>query len=207
MQSLNRVAAELAALPPGATPPGTAGSILHAALQRFAKWGFHGTSIREIAADVGINSATLYAHFPSKEDILRELVMIGHTELDSRLTAALAQAETPRDQLAVLVRADVESHASYPLLAVVTNSELHALSPDAAAPALAIRRRLRALAVDIMREGIESGQFRTTTPDLAVQAMADMIIRIGNWFPGEAHDVEAVASAYVDLALRMADAR
>jgi AcrR family transcriptional regulator len=134
------VAAVDAVLPEGVTPPGTRGRILHAALALFAETGFHGTSIRAIAQRVGINSATLYAHYPSKEQVLADLVLIGHTELANRMRAALApltpEAPAP-DRLAALVRAHVLMHTEFPLLAVVANNELHTLSPDLAAPALA----------------------------------------------------------------------
>lgn len=206
-QSIRRISADSAALPPGATPPGTSGRILNAALERFAELGFHGTSIRDIASDVGINSATLYAHFPSKEGILRELVMIGITELDKRLSRAVDEADGAHDELAALVRADVQCHATYPLLAVVTNNELHALSGDAAVQAREFRRRLQSMAVEIVQRGIVTGEFRTFNPDLAVRAIADMVIRVGNWFDEEQQDVDAVATAYVDFALRIVDAR
>ena len=76
-----RLAAVEVELPGGVTPPGTRGRILRAALGLFSELGFHGTSIRQIASGVGINPATLYAHYPSKEHILAELVLLGHQEL------------------------------------------------------------------------------------------------------------------------------
>lgn len=44
--------------------------ILQAAEQVFAEKGYRDTSMDEIAARVGIGTATIYAHFPSKEDLL-----------------------------------------------------------------------------------------------------------------------------------------
>jgi AcrR family transcriptional regulator len=48
--------------------------ILRASLGLFAKKGFRGTTTREIAAEVGLKQASLFHYFPSKEDILRELL-------------------------------------------------------------------------------------------------------------------------------------
>lgn len=48
--------------------------ILTAARDLFADRGFEQTSLREIAAEVGITKAALYYHFPSKADILEALV-------------------------------------------------------------------------------------------------------------------------------------
>ncbi|MHB8873932.1 MAG: TetR/AcrR family transcriptional regulator [Myxococcaceae bacterium] len=47
--------------------------ILDAALDLFAKDGFHGTSVREIARAVGVRESALYHHFPSKDAILEAL--------------------------------------------------------------------------------------------------------------------------------------
>lgn len=203
-----RVAAVEAALPEGATPPGTRGKILHAGLTLFAETGFAGTSIRAIAERVGINSATLYSHYPSKEQVLADLVLIGHRELTDRLTAAVAAlpAESPADaRLAALVRAHVRVHTDFPLLAMVTNSELHALAPALAAPALRLRAECRRLLIDIVERGVKDGVF--AVPDLLLTATAIGAIgmHVASWFgPDQPVTGEQVADTYVNLALRMA---
>ena len=118
------------ALPPRSAADGTRGRILLAGLGLFAEHGYHGTSIRDIAAEAAVQSASLYAHFRSKEAILAELVLAGHEEHHARLvTALLGSGADPRDRLAALVRAHVRAHTDYPMLAVVASSEMHALSP------------------------------------------------------------------------------
>ncbi len=47
--------------------------IFQAALKTFALQGFEGARMDKIAAEVGINKASLYFHFKSKEEIFREL--------------------------------------------------------------------------------------------------------------------------------------
>ena len=43
--------------------------ILDAAEDRIRAYGFHGFSFRDLAADVGIKSASIHYHFPSKADL------------------------------------------------------------------------------------------------------------------------------------------
>ena len=203
-----RVAAVAVALPDGVTPPGTRGRILHEALALYAESGFHGTSIRSIAGQVGINSATLYAHYPSKEHILAELVLIGHQELYSRLGSAIVSA--PPDggaagQLVALVRAHVLAHTEYPLLAVVANGELHALSPEHAAPALELRTACATLLLDVLERGSAELEFRVPDLLLAAAAISSMGVQVAQWFgPDQRCDAEQVADAYVRFALRIA---
>lgn len=47
--------------------------IFQVALKTFALHGFEGARMDKIATEVGINKASLYFHFKSKEDIFREL--------------------------------------------------------------------------------------------------------------------------------------
>ena len=52
--------------------------ILAVALDLFTEQGYDGTSLREIAAKLGVTKAALYYHFESKEDILQALHMQLH---------------------------------------------------------------------------------------------------------------------------------
>jgi len=203
-----RLEAVTAELPPGVTPPGTQGRILHAALRLFSEYGFHGASIRQIAAEVGINPATLYAHYPSKDHILAELVLLGHQELDRRLRGALASASPGATaRLAALAREHALIHCDYPLLAVVANTELHALTARAAAPALELRTGCRRMLADVLAAGSAAGEFDLIDPDLTAIAIGGLGMQVAHWFaPGGPFTPDQVAGAYARLALRMAGA-
>ncbi len=204
-----RLAAVSAVLPDGVTPPGTRGKILHAALGLFAEAGFAGGSIRGIAAVVGINSATLYSHYPSKEHVLAELVRIGHQELLDRLADARAQApDTPIGQLAAMARAHALVHTDFPLLAVVTNDELHCLSTELAAPALELRRECRQMLLDVLERGVKDGDFQLPDLLLTASAIGAIGLRTAYWFdPAQDHTRDDVADANTEFALRLAGAR
>ncbi|MEU3453458.1 TetR/AcrR family transcriptional regulator [Micromonospora sp. NPDC006766] len=200
-----RLTAVAADLPEGVTPPGTRGRILQAALKLFAEYGFFGASIRDIARAVGINSATLYAHYPSKEHLLAELIRLGHEELRQRLRQAYAEAgDDPAAQLAALVRAQVLVHTDYPLLALVANNELHALSPDRAAPALELRAEARQLMLSVLDRGATAGAFDVADVALAGIAIGSLGMRVANWFgPDQPYTREQVADTFVGFALRL----
>jgi AcrR family transcriptional regulator len=67
---------------PAAGEPSDAGStrerILDVALDLFVEKGFDGTSLREIAEELGITKAAIYYYFASKDDILMALHMRLH---------------------------------------------------------------------------------------------------------------------------------
>jgi AcrR family transcriptional regulator len=205
--SPRRLAQRSVALPDGSVPDGTRGRILEAALEHFAERGFHGTSIRTIGAAAGITSATLYSHYASKEEILRDLVMIGITELRARITLAIEPATTSTDRLATLVFTHVEAHASFALLALVTNTELHALSPELAAPAIAIRRELQDMLEGILSEGVADGSFALNDVRTAAHAIAGMGLHVATWFTADDTDAaERLAAQFAEFGLRIAGA-
>jgi AcrR family transcriptional regulator len=68
-------------------PLSTRERILDVALDLFIENGFHKTSLREIAEQLGVTKAALYYHFASKEDILMAL----HLRLHEFGTDALSQ--------------------------------------------------------------------------------------------------------------------
>lgn len=201
-------------LDPGAEPrlpasmegTGTRQRILLASLDLFAHRGYHGTSIRDIAAAAGVQSATLYGHFPSKDAILAELNAGGHrAHLEALQAAVDAAGDDPVDQLRAIVRRNVLQHAGYRLLAVVCNNELHSLSPAAAAPVLALRAKSEQLLRSVVGRGIARGAFAPIHRNATLAALGSMGIRIANWFPSPDVDLdaEALAEVYADLALRM----
>ncbi len=194
---------------PGVDPTGTRGKILRAALNLFAERGYGGASVRDICTRADIQLTTLYAHFPSKEHVLAELVRIGHDEHQRALREAMLQAQPdPAQQVAALMRAHVASHCQYPVLAVVANAELHALSAAAAAPAMELRRRSEMLVAEVILRGVRVGTFQVLDPLLALTAIGGMGLRVAHWYtPDCGKTVKEIADAYAEYALRLLGAQ
>lgn len=204
--SINRrLAATTARLLPGATQSAASGKVLEAALKLFAEAGYAAASVRDIAAAAGVKPATIYAHYPSKEHIVAELCRLGHGE-QYRLvrTAVLDSGGDPADQMLAYVRAHVGFHTTYPMLAVVSNSELHILGEELGAATFTLRRQSEGLIEDIIGRGIDSGAFRVPDRWLAVAAIGGMGLRVAYWFSPE-YDLSGseVADGYAEFALRL----
>lgn len=193
-------------LPATAARPGAAGRLLEAALSLFARKGFHGTSIRDVAAAAGLTSAALYGHFESKEHLLAELIRVGHEEHNGSMRRALLECPAePEAQLRGAVEAHVRFHADYPLLATVTNNELHSLPPSLVAPALALRDQSEQLLREIIERGAALGVFDPPHVWMTMAAIGGMGIRVASWYHGDSDlSVDEVAATYAELAVRMA---
>src|ERR687893_1318670 len=71
-------------------------AILDAALETFARRGYNGASIDEIAQAAGISKALIYEHFPSKKDLHVSLLERHTQEIFVRL-AQTADTDEPGD--------------------------------------------------------------------------------------------------------------
>lgn len=102
---------DVAAIEPGGNS--TRSEILSTAISLFTRKGYAGTSMREIAARVGIQAASLYGHAPEgKEQLLRlGLHSILNRFLDY-ITRDIRPEMSPRDQLHAIVTA----HATWQLV-------------------------------------------------------------------------------------------
>jgi AcrR family transcriptional regulator len=201
-----RIAAETVCLPPGLTPKGARGKILNAALRLFAQHGYGATSVRDICKEAKVQTTTLYSHFPSKESVLAEIVQLGHSEHLRRLRDALllCKQQSPAEQLSAIVRAHVISHCEYSMLAVVTNTEMHALSDDAVRPAMEILQESESLLGDVLQRCSQRSIFDVPDIELALRAIGGMGMRVAFWYePNCGKTPEYVADTFADFAMRL----
>ncbi|MGJ8670107.1 MAG: TetR/AcrR family transcriptional regulator [Oceanococcus sp.] len=204
-----RLSATGAHLLPDMKPPGTRGKILQAALLHFAESGYAGSSMRDIAAACDIRAATVYSHYPSKGHLLAELCELGHAEHGRLLRSALlAAGHAPSDQISALVRAHVQLHTGYPMLAVVANAELHHL-PEALSPRIfELRNQSIQLMSEVISRGVGLKAFSVPDLWLATAAIGGMGLRVAYWFdPDGDVSAESVADGYVEFALRLLNAK
>jgi AcrR family transcriptional regulator len=75
--------------------------LIQAAFRQIAQRGFEGLRTREVAAEAGVNIATLHYYFPTKEALIRGV--IGHAM--GRFRSTLAPHGNPNDQLVNHMRA------------------------------------------------------------------------------------------------------
>lgn len=90
-------------------PESARGRLLREAARLFRDKGYERTTVRDLAAAVGIQSGSLFHHFRTKEEILKA-VMVETIRLNTAvMRAAVSAADTNREKLRALISAELES--------------------------------------------------------------------------------------------------
>ncbi|WNV85595.1 TetR/AcrR family transcriptional regulator [Umezawaea sp. Da 62-37] len=191
---------DLALLPERALPPGAHGRLLCTAVELFAARGYHGVSVRDLAAAMDVKASSVYAHYPSKEELFHRVVSVANEEIAHRLRDALLAADPhPARTLADVIGAYVTFHADYPLLATVGHNDLHVLSGPSLHKVSQLRKQAVELVLSIVERGNATGDFACDKPHLAVAAIAGMGIRVASWYRAPDRSWDRPADGYAEV--------
>jgi AcrR family transcriptional regulator len=176
--------------------------ILAAATALFYEKGYHGASMREVAAEVGIKPASLYNHFPSKEDLLFRIAYGTMAELLEGGLAAIAPHASARERLRALLVWHVTYHAERRFQARVADEQLHALGGSRREEALGIRDEYTSLFKSILEEGREAHGWNVPNTSVITFGIGGMCTFVDTWFREDGPlSAAAIAEIYADFVL------
>lgn len=158
------------------------GKLLSAAARLFREQGYERTTVRDIAARVGIQSGSLFHHFASKEEILKA-VMIDVIRFNTeRLRKAVAGTTTTRERLRALIDGELQSIVgdTGEAMAVLVYS-WEGLSPASQKEVLALRAVYEALWLDVLTQAKQEGLIEVD-PFVLRRLLTGAISWSGTWF-------------------------
>ncbi|QEC50620.1 TetR/AcrR family transcriptional regulator [Baekduia soli] len=179
--------------------------VLVAALESFVQRGYHGTTIRQVAARAGVSVPGLYHHFPSKLALVETLLEGTMDDLIAGTEAALAEAgPDPVDRFSAVVVAHVRFHTDRPEESFVGNTELRSLSPASLRRVVAKRDRQEEIFTAVVAEGVAAGAFHVDAVREASRAVVTMCTAVANWYHRDgALDADQIVEIYRRLALNL----
>ncbi len=171
-------------------------AIVKAAAHLYARRGFQGASISDLAKACGTSKALIYHYFPSKDDILYE-VMAAHLDALVDAAADAVQAGGPREQLRALTLAFMRLYVGAQDSHKVLLNELDNLPAERRAEVVAKQRRIISVVESLVRE-IRPETNSMTLP--LTMLFFGMINWTHTWFrTGGKLDPEELAELAVDL--------
>ena len=151
--------------------------LTRAAARLFAERGYHGTSIGDLAEALGVQKASLYHHFASKQDLLYETMRSGADAFHAGLDTVPDDLRVA-DRIRLAMRAHLRVVADQLDVATVFVREWRYLDGERRDEIVAERRRYDERFRALFREGRELGELRT---DLDDAAAALLVLSALNW--------------------------
>jgi AcrR family transcriptional regulator len=154
----------------------TGDAILDRAEELFARRGYAGIAIAEVAEGARLSKSSLFHHFPSKAQLYTAVMARILTHLDDELTNALALGGRPTQRLDRWIETVIDvlsANPTYPgllLRVLVDDAELPSGLPDGKL-ANDTMRRIGANALRLLQEGMDTGEFRCTSAAYTLQTL------------------------------------
>jgi AcrR family transcriptional regulator len=177
--------------------------ILDSASRLFSERGYHATSMRDLAGELGMQGGSLYAHISSKEELLIEIVNKASRQFDEALFTLRGEPMRADEKLREAMFRHIRVVADNMDSATVFFHEWKHLSPEAYARVTGWRDTIDGFYRELVTQGLEEGTFRA---DLDVKMTAYLILSAVNWAytwyrPGGSMSPREVADQFAEMLL------
>ncbi len=186
----------------GSYGPKTMEAIRKAGLRLIFEHGYEAMSLRQLAAEVGIQAGSLYNHISTKQELLFDLIQDHINELLRQLDRALQGKEDPLEKLRAFVAFHVTYHMSRKREVFIANSELRSLEPKNYESIVALRGAYEQRLAGILADGVAKGVFEVADVQVATFAIIALLTGLCTWYrPGGRLTREAIVDAHEKLVL------
>ena len=178
--------------------------ILDAAARALAEVGYSEAKLSDIAQEAGTHAGSLYYYFPSREDLVKEVLITSLDRIsefsDSLETAQLSPLERVLSFIRLLVEQTLSPDDHYFRAYLRNGNQV----PESIHGVLQTRRhRMRHTLARLIEEAQEAGQISTKT-DAAIAAQ--FLIGATNWVniwyePSGPHSIDKIVADFVELTL------
>lgn len=177
--------------------------ILDDAARLFARDGYEGTSLGELATSVGVTKAAIYHYFPNKQEIYEAIIVRTLEGLRRHVSQATAQVSAPEEALACFMTAHAdffeENYDGFLTMLVGYGGMENVVM---VAEAQKLRDEHEQALRHIIADGIAKGAFRPIDIDVTGRAVLSMLNWMVRWFkPGKGRRAASFAQDYCDLML------
>jgi len=157
--------------------PGRREELTRIAARLFAERGYQGTSLADLAEELGVQKPSLYHHIASKEDLLWEVAWEGAEAFHAALDAVPAELPAA-ERIRLALRSHLAVVGTQLDVATVFVREWRHLEGERRERFVAERRRYEERVRDLFRDGVEGSELRT---DLDVQTATLLFLSAANW--------------------------
>jgi AcrR family transcriptional regulator len=178
--------------------------LLEVASQLFSERGFTGTSLQDIAEEMGVSRPALYYYAKSKDEILERLVQDIPIRQAADLRAVRRKTKLrSTEKLGEMARIQIIQVGETPVRFRVLERNEHHLSGEVAAAHAKGKRAVFNEFKAVIADGIAAGEFRPVDPRTAALAIIGMCNWVAWWLEPSADDpIGPIADHISEMAVR-----
>ena len=169
--------------------------MLRAAAQCFNEKGFSGSSLKDVAAVLGLTDAALYYYVRNKEELVYlcyvRAAAVGREALQLALDEGVSGMETVQSYLRYHIEMMVGERGPIAIM-----SEIPSLKPDHRREVLDLSRQHSARFEEILNAGIEDGSIAPCDVRMTGNAIMGSINWIPKWHHGDAEMGRVIATEF-----------
>ena len=174
--------------------------ILAAAVQLFAQYGYHAATMRDIARISGIQAASIYYHYASKQALLVEIMDTHMRNLNANLQRIVQEPAPIEQRLYEAIANHIRLHTTYKAEFFIIDTEIRALEQEQRGAILALRDQYEMLLQGLLAEGMAQGIFRRADIKVSSYALIAMCTEVATWFrPDGRLSVQQVIDIYTQM--------
>ena len=150
-------------------------------MRLIAQHGYAAVSMRQIAAEVGVQAGALYNYTSDKQSLLFDLMRQHMADLLEALEKADLKGDA-RARLKGFTEFHIRFHLPRSDQVFVSYMELRNLDPENFAAIEAMRRQYEDVLEDILRAGEAEGVFAVPDTRVATMALIAMLTGLSHWY-------------------------
>ena len=155
--------------------------IIQKAAELFREKGYKATSMRELAAKVGVEAASLYNHISGKDELLKEICF----SVSKKYHAYINELDTQKLHSAVKVEKIIRFHVkemmqSYEYV-YVAEQNWRQLDEPGLTTIRELRRNYRRKFTAIVQQGIDNHEIKSLDANSIVMIMLNAIAAVDQW--------------------------
>lgn len=160
----------------------TAEAIRQAGVKLIYRHGYEAMSLRQLAAEVGLQSGSLYKYFENKQSLLFDIVRDHMEDLLGKAEAELDGIAGPQGQLKAFCAFHLRYHMTRMAHVFIANMEIRSLDDEHRAVVVDMRQKYEGLLEAILQDGMAQGLFEVREPKVTTYAIISMLTGICMWY-------------------------
>jgi len=178
----------------------TADRVRLAARSLFARYGYAAVSMRQIGREIGLQAGAIYNHFPTKQHLLRGLLVEHMKRLLGAWDSCRDDNLPPRDALVAFVRFHIRYHVQCGEEVFISYMELRNLEEENFREVEELRQRYENSLNSILDNGAADGVFTVSDPRVATMAVIAMLTGVTSWYrPDGRLNLDQIEDLYVRM--------